>query len=205
MTKIKICGITNKEDALWAVNLGVDFLGFNFYKGSPRKVSADTVNKIIESLPPFVMKVGVFVDENIKHVKHVAEKCHLDLIQLHGGESPQYCSELDLRVIKAFKIKDEESLKPISSYASVDYYLLDTYVCGVEGGTGEVFNWDLACLVKDMGKPIFLAGGINPDNVAQAVESVAPFCIDVASGVEKSPRHKDFAKMKEFVQNIRER
>lgn len=207
MVRIKICGITNEKDALWAVNLGADYIGFNFYKNSPRKISPKLVAQIIGKLPAFTQPVGIFVNEEMKAVKRIAEKCRLNLVQLHGEESPEYCRELQvqsarLKIIKAFRIRDKESLEGMEKY-SVDYYLLDSYVPGIEGGTGEVFNWDMAVEAKQVGKPVFLAGGLTPDNITQAIEKVNPYGVDVASGVERTPRRKDYDLMREFINRIK--
>jgi len=207
MVKIKICGITNEKDALWAVNMGADYIGFNFYKNSPRKVSLKLAAQIIAKLPSFTQSVGVFVNEEIKIVKRIAEKGGLSLVQLHGEEAPEYCRELKaqsprLRIIKAFKMKNKGNLEEIQNY-DVDYYLLDSYVPGIEGGTGEIFNWDLAVEAKQFGKPIFLAGGLTAENVILAIEKVSPYAVDVASGVERTPRRKDYQLMREFINRVR--
>jgi phosphoribosylanthranilate isomerase len=207
MVRIKICGITNEKDALWAVNMGADYIGFNFYKNSPRKISQKLAAQIIGKLPSFTQPVGVFVNEEVRTVKRIAEKCRLSLIQLHGEETPEYCRELQaqshrLKIIKVFKIRNKENLEGMERY-DVDYYLLDSYVPGIEGGTGEIFNWDLAVEAKQFGKPIFLAGGLTPDNVTLAIEKVNPYGVDVASGVERTPRRKDYELMSEFIKRIR--
>ena len=207
MVRIKICGITNEKDALWAVNLGADYLGFNFYRNSPRKISPKLGAQIIGKLPSFTQPVGVFLNEEIKTVKRIAEKCRLNMVQLHGEETPEYCRELQaqsprVRIIKAFRIRDKENLEEMEQYG-VDYYLLDSYVPGIEGGTGEIFNWDLAVEAKQFGKPVFLAGGLTPENVVQAIEKVDPYGVDVASGVERTPRRKDYGLMREFINRVR--
>ncbi|MFB0526672.1 MAG: phosphoribosylanthranilate isomerase [bacterium] len=207
MVKIKICGITNEKDALWAVNLGADYIGFNFYKDSPRKISPKLAGQIIGRLPPFTQPVGLFVNAEMKAIKRIAEKCRLNLVQLHGEETPEYCRELQtqsarLKIIKAFRMRGKENLGDIERY-NVDYYLLDSYVPGIEGGTGEIFNWDLAVEAKQFNKPVFLAGGLTPDNVVQAIEKVNPYGVDVASGVERTPRRKDYDLMREFINRIR--
>jgi len=207
MVRVKICGITNEKDALWAVNLGADYIGFNFCKNSPRKISPKLATEIIGKLPPFTQPVGVFVNEEIRIVKRIAEKCRLGLVQLHGEESAEYCRNLGiasprLKIIKAFRIRDKENLEGMEEYA-VDFYLLDSYVPGIEGGTGEIFNWDLAVEVKQSGKPIFLAGGLTPNNVIEAIERVNPYAVDVASGVEKTPRRKDYELMRHFINRVR--
>ncbi|HCJ66051.1 MAG TPA: phosphoribosylanthranilate isomerase [Elusimicrobia bacterium] len=214
MIKIKICGITNDKDALWATNLGADYLGFNFYRESPRKISPELAKKIIAKLPPFVSAVGVFVNEEMKTVLKIVKKCNLSLVQLHGEEMPEYCEQLRsqmpdprCRIIKAFRVKEEKSLEVIPQYLEkVDYFLLDTYVEGVEGGTGVPMsrdNWDLAVKVKEYGKPIFLAGGLSAENVQEAIRKVQPYAVDVASGVERLPRRKDYEKMKNFIQAVK--
>jgi len=207
MVRIKICGITNEKDALWAVNMGADYIGFNFYKNSPRKISPKLAAQIIRKLPSFTQPVGVFVNEEMKIVKRIVEKCRLNLVQLHGEETSEYCRELQtqspkLKIIKVFKIKDKENLEGMGEYG-VDYYLLDSCIPGIEGGTGEIFNWDLAVEAKQFGKPIFLAGGLTPDNVIQAIEKVNPYGVDVASGVERTPRRKDYDLMRDFISRIR--
>jgi phosphoribosylanthranilate isomerase len=207
MVRIKICGITNEKDALWAVNMGADYIGFNFYKNSPRKVSPKLAAQIIGKLPSFTQAVGVFVNEEMRVVKRIAEKCELSLVQLHGEETPEYCQEIRvqssrLKIIKTFKMKDKGNLEQIEKY-HVDYYLLDSYVPGIEGGSGEIFNWDLAVEAKQFGKPIFLAGGLTPDNVTLAIEKVNPYGVDVASGVERTSPRKDYELMHEFISRVR--
>lgn len=205
MVRVKICGITCKEDATWAVNLGADFVGLNFYKESPRKVSPAHAEEIMEVIPPFVFCVGVFVNEDIKNIAKIVAKLRLSYVQLHGEESPDFCRQLKeaipgIKIIKAVRMKDESSLSMLQPYAEyTDYFLLDAFVEGVPGGTGETFNWDLAVKAKEIGKPIFLSGGLRPDNVQEAAEKVKPFAVDVASGVERTPKRKDYDKMKEFI------
>ena len=204
MIKIKICGITNKEDAVLAASMGADFLGFNFYDGSPRKVSEKNCKEIITSLPPFVSCVGLFVNTDIKAAAKISKKCGFKLVQLHGDETPEYCKELkslaNLPLIKAFRVKDVSVLGIIEQYKDAcDYILLDAFVDGEPGGTGEVFNWDIAVKAKDFGKPVFLAGGLTPENAAEAIKIVKPFAVDTASGVERLQRRKDYDKLKAFM------
>ncbi|MFH1783403.1 MAG: phosphoribosylanthranilate isomerase [bacterium] len=209
MTKVKICGITNQQDALWAANLGVDFIGLNFFKDSQRKISLDMAKDVIAKLPPFVKTVGIFVNEELKSIQKIATQSPLELVQLHGSETPAFCAELKqlldgVKIIKAFRVQNEESLASIPQYADcADYYLLDAYVPGQMGGTGEIFNWELAVKAGEFGKPLFLSGGLNPSNIADAVEKVKPFAVDVASGVQKSQRRKDYELMKEFVKKVK--
>ncbi len=209
MTKIKICGITNGKDAMWCTGLGVNYLGFNFYPNSPRKISAKLASQIILKLPPFVQPVGVFVNEEINNLAKIVTGCKLKLVQLHGAESVEYINNLinilntkniKVEIIKAIRIESESSLVLLPQYMQVvNYFLLDTYVPGTEGGTGEIFNWYIAIKAKEYGKPIFLAGGLTPNNVRDAITKVDPFAVDVASGVERLPKRKDFDKVKQFV------
>ena len=190
--RVKICGLTRLEDALLAVSLGAHALGLIFFKKSPRYVSPEAARNIIQSLPPFVQTVGVFVNERAEVIREIAQFCSLNLIQLHGDESPDFCVELGLPCIKAFRIKGEESLKRLSSYkGKVKAWLLDTYKKGLPGGTGKTFNWDLAIKAKTYGVPIILAGGLWPDNIEAAIKTVQPYAVDVNSGVEVSPGVKD--------------
>jgi len=199
MTKIKICGITNRDDALLAADLGAHALGFIFYAKSPRSVSPEAAREIIAQLPPFVLTVGVFVDEPLDTVRQIAAAARLDWVQLHGGEPPDYCAALGRNVMKVIRVADENSLTAMAAYeGTVRAFLLDTHKAGQKGGTGEVFDWSLAVKAKQYG-PIVLAGGLNPDNVAVAVYTVAPAAIDVASGVEATPGIKDPAKLRTFI------
>jgi len=198
MVRVKICGITNLEDAWLAAELGADALGFIFYPKSPRKVEVEAAREIIRQLPPFILTVGVFVDEDAALVREVAARAGLDWLQFHGQESPDYCRSIGRRVIKAFRIQDESSLAEVARYrGSVQALLLDTYKKGQVGGTGETFNWDLARQARQYG-PIILAGGLTPANVAQAITAAQPQAVDVASGVEALPGKKDPEKLRAF-------
>ncbi len=198
MVRIKICGITNLEDALLAARLGAHALGFIFYPKSPRKVEVEAAREIISQLPPFILTVGVFVDEEPQTVRDVATRAGLDWLQLHGKESPEYCRSLGRRVIKAFRIRDESSLTEVARYRdAVQALLLDTYKKGRVGGTGETFNWNLARQAQAYG-PIIMAGGLTPANVAQAIAAAQPAAVDVASGVEALPGKKDQEKLRAF-------
>ncbi|MBW2645396.1 MAG: phosphoribosylanthranilate isomerase [Deltaproteobacteria bacterium] len=200
-TKIKICGITRLEDALLAADLGADALGFIFAE-SPRQVVPETARKIISLLPPFVNSVGVFVDEEQESVREIAAYCKLDLVQLHGNESSGYCKALDLKALKVIRVKDEKSIESMASYrGTVQGFLLDTYVKGLPGGTGKTFNWELAKQAKKYG-PVILSGGLNPDNICEAIEKVKPYGVDISSGVEASPGIKDPDKLKLLFSNI---
>ena len=203
MTRIKICGITNIDDALMAIDAGADALGFNFVPDTPRYLKDTKVAaKIIEQLPPFVTTVGLFVNAALEVIQLIADECSLDMLQLHGEESPQFCRALNRRIIKAVRVKDELSVSHLSDYR-VSGYLLDTYVKGVLGGTGVAFDWRLAVKAKQYGR-IILAGGLDPDNVGSAVQQVRPYGVDVSSRVEASPGRKDPVKVGAFIQNVRE-
>ncbi len=203
MVRIKICGITNLEDARLAADLGAHALGFIFYPKSPRSVRPDAARAIIDNLPPFIMTVGVFVDEEADVVRGIAETAGLDWIQLHGQESPDYCCSLGHRVIKGFRIQNATSLSLLGDYReSMQAVLLDTYKAGTAGGTGKTFDWTLARQAGESG-PVILAGGLTPANVAQAIKVARPAAVDVASGVEAAPGKKDPEKLKEFFQAIK--
>ena len=198
MVRIKICGITNLDDALLAAELGADALGFIFYAQSHRQVDAETARSIIAQLPPFVAAVGVFVDEAAAVVRDLAVQAGLDWVQLHGQESPEYCRSLERKVIKAFRIQDESSLIRLADYqGAVQAMLLDTYKKGQVGGTGEIFDWHLARKAKQYG-PIILAGGLTAENVAQAIATVGPAAVDAASGTEAALGKKDPKKLRAF-------
>lgn len=201
MIKIKICGITNLEDALAAAAAGADALGFNFYKKSPRFIEPAKAAEIIDQLPPFIVPVGVFVNEREEKIREIQALTCMQAIQLHGDESPEFCQRLDGRVIKAFQVKDKESLQNMAHYR-VAAYLLDSYREGVRGGTGVTFDWHLAVVAKTFGK-VILAGGLTPENVAEAVKLVQPYGVDVAGGVEREKGIKDHAKLRKFITEVR--
>lgn len=201
-TRVKICGITNLADAQAAVAAGADTLGFNFYEGSPRHISLKAAAEISKQIPPFVMRAGVFVNADEDLVTRAIGECHLNLLQFHGDETPEFCVQFGLMSMKAFRIRDAASLKELSRFHT-DAYLLDAFSPEARGGTGEKFNWQLAVEAQKFGKPIFLAGGLTPENVADAVRKVRPFGVDVASGVESSPGKKDHAKIRVFIAAVR--
>ena len=199
--RVKICGITNIQDARVAVESGADALGFIFFSGSPRHLSPESAARIVRELPPFVAKVGVFVDTPVETMLKVARATGMDTVQLHGNETEAACEEIaatGLKVIKAFRVKDAMSLDEIAKYR-VSANLLDSYVPGQLGGTGAKFNWELAVKAKDFGAPIILAGGLDPENVSDAVSKVAPYGVDVSSGVESAPGRKDHDKVRRFI------
>ena len=199
--RVKICGLTNLEHARVAVDAGADALGFIFFSGSPRYVTPAAAARIIAQLPPFVSKVGVFVNEPIGPLLEVANSVGIDTIQLHGTENPAYCENLPskrLKIIKAFRVKEQSSLSPLRDFRA-SAFLLDSYVAGQLGGTGAKFNWDLAIQASAFGTPIILAGGLLPENIRDAVVKVAPYAVDVSSGVESAPGKKDHAKLRAFI------
>lgn len=202
MTKIKICGITNKKDAEAAVHNGADALGFIFYKESPRCVTVEIASKISREMPPFVKKVGVFVNENSNIVNRIASTAGLDLLQFNGDEQPDYFKNLNRPYIKAFRIKDRKSLDEIDKF-DVPYVLLDSYGKNEYGGTGKSFDWNLIRNQIYKNKYVILSGGLNPENVGSAIEQINPYAVDVASGVEGSPGKKDHVKMKNFIEAVR--
>ena len=201
MTRIKICGITNPEDALAAVKAGADALGFVFYGESPRYISPENAGPIIATLPPFVTAVGLFVNEEPARINKITEQCGIDLVQLHGEESPEECNRINRRVIKAFRVKDFDSLDRMPDY-KVSACLLDAWSPAAHGGTGRTFNWEIAAHAA-LSHRIILAGGLTPDNVASAIRAVRPYAVDVSSGVETAPGKKDHEKLTQFIQIAR--
>jgi phosphoribosylanthranilate isomerase len=198
MVSVKICGITNPEDARVAVEAGADALGFVFYPPSPRYVTPERARQIIHTLPPFVTAVGLFVDMALEAITGIVEQCQLDRVQLHGRESPELCRVMPRRVIKAFRIKNAASLTDLPGYR-VSAYLLDAYVEGaLPGGTGATFAWELASQARPYG-PVILAGGLTPENVAAAIARVRPYGVDVSTGVERAPGLKDPHKVRAFI------
>jgi phosphoribosylanthranilate isomerase len=199
--KVKVCGMTSLKDALVAVEEGADAVGFIFYKKSPRSVTMKIVREIVLELPPFVDTVGVFVDESAVQINKTADYCNLDIIQLHGDESPAFCKRIRRKVIKAFRIKDMQSVKKLSNF-QVSGFLLDTFSENLHGGTGKVFDWNLVLPAKKFG-PVIMAGGLTPNNVQQAVRQVRPYGVDVCSGVESEPGIKDHKKVRAFLKNAK--
>jgi len=200
--RVKICGITNGEDAHCAVELGADALGFVFYPESPRYVSPPKVRDIVAKLPPFVTPIGVFVDEAEQRVEDVLAETGIQVVQLHGDEPPHCCEGFDVKVIKAFRVQEDFDPVELGAYR-VDAYLLDAYDERRMGGTGRTFNWDLALPAKGYGR-IILSGGLNPDNVGRAIEIVRPYGVDVSSGVEREPGRKDLGKLRAFMLEVRD-
>lgn len=199
--RVKICGVTNLEDAHAAIQAGAHAVGFILYAGSARYVTAAAASRIIAQLPPFISKVGVFVNEPFESILQMANSIGIDTIQLHGEETPELCDCLSrerFKTIKAFRIKDQSSLDTMQKFRT-SAYLLDSYVPGQLGGTGAKFNWEIAVQAVKFGTPIILAGGLVPENVRDAASKVGPFGVDVSSGVESSPGKKDHAKIRAFI------
>ena len=201
MTWIKICGITNIEDAMKAATLGADSLGFIFAP-SPRRVEPATVRAIIQDLPSSIFKVGVFLNHPLSEVKEIAVYCNLDGLQLHGEEPLYYCQKFSQQVIKSIRIRDMESLKDMAKYPNVPI-LLDTWSPKQGGGTGTPFPWEIALKAKKE-RDFILSGGLNPANVGEAIRKVKPMGVDVSSGVEAAPGKKDPLKMAEFIKEVRQ-
>jgi phosphoribosylanthranilate isomerase len=201
MVKVKICGITNTEDALKAVEYGADALGFVFHKKSPRHIMPEDASVIVRALPPFVTSVGVFVNVEPGEVDEIMERTGLDVAQLHGSELPEAC-RIQKRVIKAIRVRRVKSLERMEDYEGVSAFLLDTYSPTAPGGTGKTFNWDIAAEAKRYGR-IILAGGLTPDNVAEAVRHVRPYGVDVSSGVERAKGLKDHRKLRLFIKRAK--
>ncbi len=195
---VKICGITNIDDARHALHAGADALGFVFHEQSPRFLELAEAAQLTAQLPAGVSRVGVFVDPEPALVLAAIARCGLNILQFHGQETPEFCVQFGIMTMKAFRIKDATSLEQLPHYRT-DAWLLDSFVPGAAGGTGTQFNWELAREANLLGKPIFLAGGLTAENVADAIERVRPFGVDVSSGVESAPGRKDEAKMRAFV------
>ena len=202
MTLIKICGITNLNDAHAAVAAGADALGFNFYKPSPRYIAPETAREIINTLPDSIFTVGVFVNESSPEaVRSIASQAGVEAVQLHGDESPDYCRALN-SVIKAFAVSDSFDIKQLESY-EVDAVMLDTKHNRLRGGTGRVFDWSIAQQVSQLVPRLYLAGGLSPENVTEAIEMVQPFAVDACSSLEDKPGIKNHERMRIFVSKVR--
>lgn len=200
--RVKICGITRSEDLHAACKAGADALGFVFYAGSPRHLSIEQAALLVAQLPPFVQSVGLFVDAEPAFVEAVLETVPLDLLQFHGNEAPEQCRAFGRPYLKAVRMRAGVDLvKYCADFHDARGLLLDAYVPGVPGGTGEHFDWGL--IPAGLPKPIVLSGGLNPDNVAQAVQAVRPWAVDVSSGVETAPGIKDAARVAAFVRHAK--
>ena len=200
--KIKICGITNQIDGLHAIDSGADALGFVFYKKSPRHVSPKVVKAIVANLPPFVLPIGVFVNEEAQVVRDIMDECGLALAQIHGDETADYCESLGRPVIRGIRLRDRNTFMAMAEYkgrARVRGFVLDAFSENAYGGTGKTADWSLA---KEAAQSFsfLLAGGLTPDNVQEAIQKVQPYGVDVSSGVEARPGKKDPAKIQAFIQ-----
>ena len=202
--RVKICGITNSEDAVAAVDAGADALGFMFFEESKRNITFTRAAEIIRELPPFVAKTGVFVNAPEDFIRRAVESAGIDTIQLHGEESPELCAKFaPLKVIKAFRVRGHDSLQECLLYRD-HAWLLDSYVSGSPGGTGVAFDWDVAAEAGKINRMIILAGGLKPETVAAAIRKVRPYAVDVSSGVESEPGKKDHGKIREFIQRVQD-
>jgi phosphoribosylanthranilate isomerase len=199
--KVKICGITNLDDALLAAELGADALGFIFVKNSPRRIRPGAVRKIIQELPPFVVPVGVVAGAEHDEILELIDETGICCVQLHGNESPKQLAKFPVPVYKSFRVDKEFDLETLRRYKG-SAYLLDTQVDGTLGGTGKTFDWEIAVEAKAYGR-IILAGGLNPENILEAIQKVQPYAVDVNSGVESMPGKKDRNKLEQLFKNIR--
>ena len=202
MTKVKICGITSLDDARHAIECGADALGFNFYDKSPRYISSDGAKRIIGQLPDTIEIVGVFVNENIHRIIELADAVKLNTVQLHGDETPEFTSVVAVKtgrsVIKAFRVSPDFTVSDLLEYETTAI-LLDAFSADQHGGTGKVFNWDIAREVAEAGRKLYLAGGLSAENVANAIAAVRPFAVDACSLLESEPGLKDHDKVAAFI------
>lgn len=200
-TRVKICGITRPEDAIAAVRHGADAIGLVFYGPSPRNVSIEMAAEIVSALPPFVSKVGLFVNASASEIETVLRRVSLDCLQFHGDESATDCAQINLPYYKAIRVKDDTNLLQYASYyEQAKALLLDTYSEASVGGTGQVFDWKL--IPDNLGKPLILAGGLTTQNVAAAIRQVKPYAVDVSGGVEASKGIKDEIKIASFMREV---
>jgi len=199
-TRVKICGITRRQDAEFSVEMGADALGLVFYSPSPRAVTIAQAQDIIRGLPPFVSLVALFVNATVDEVMACLTALPIGTLQFHGDETPEYCEQFKRPYMKALRMHDDIDLKAeVLRYSSATAILLDSYQPGVPGGTGQVFDWSL---IKQINKPLILAGGLNVDNVAEAIEQVKPYAVDVSGGVEQAKGIKDNKKISDFMHEV---
>lgn len=202
-TRVKICGITNLDDAMLAVELGADALGFIFYRKSPRYITPSAVHEIIDRLPPFVTPVAVVVNESIAQVSEIMAISGCQIAQLHGHENPEYMMRLAWPSFKGISIASVQDLAQLACYKNARAILLDSKVAGQFGGTGTTFDWEVARQAHTFGRPIILAGGLSPENVAEAMRVAEPDAIDVSSSIESSPGKKDSTRMRALFEAIK--
>ena len=201
IAKVKFCGITNLEDAISASQLGADALGFVFYSKSPRFISPEDANEIIQKLPPFISTVGLFVNQSKEEVEEAIKACPVNLLQFHGDEDELFCNQYNLPYIKAISMKSNVNLlKYIKGFDSAKALLLDSYSEDERGGTGKVFDWKSIPL--NSSKPFIVAGGLNPNNVENLLELISPYGVDVSSGIESGKGIKDYQLMKNFILGV---
>jgi len=199
-TRVKICGITRRQDAEFAVEMGADALGLVFYPPSPRAVSIERAQKIVAGLPPFISIVALFVDAKVEEVRTCLASLPIGLLQFHGDESPEYCEQFKMPYMKAIRMRDDvELVAEVERYSTASAILLDSYQPGMPGGTGQVFDWTM---IKKVNKPVILAGGLAANNVAMAIEQVQPYAVDVSGGVELAKGIKDNQKISDFMQEV---
>lgn len=200
--RVKICGITRLEDALFAANAGADALGFVFYDKSPRWIEAEQANRICRVVPPFIARVGLFVNASAEYVHSILQRVPLDLLQFHGDETPAYCAQFGKSYLKAVRVTAAtDLLRYATDFDLASGLLLDAYVPGIAGGTGETFDWDL--VPENCPKPVVLSGGLTPDNVCKAIQQTRPWAVDVSSGVESAKGIKDMHKVAQFIANAK--
>lgn len=200
-TRVKVCGITQRQDAEIAIEMGADALGFVFYAASPRAVTIAQVKQIVSGLPPFVSIVALFVNADVKRVQDCLAELPIDILQFHGDESPEYCMLFNKPYIKAIRMQDGVELAALSAaYDHASALLLDSYQLGTPGGTGQVFDWSM---IEEIAKPIILAGGLTVGNVADAIQQVQPYAVDVSGGVEREKGIKDKAKITAFMHEVK--
>lgn len=201
--RVKVCGITRSEDAIAAVQCGVDAIGFVFWPHSARYIDPESARRIAEVIPPFICTVGVYVDPDAAWVEETARVAKLNLLQFHGDESPEFCNQFPQPYIKAIRVKpDTDLLQYAQRYGAAKGLLLDTYAADMPGGTGHAFDWQL--IPQQLSLPLILSGGLNPDNVARAIKQTQPWAVDVSSGVEASKGIKDEKKIIAFMQGVKQ-
>lgn len=201
--RVKVCGITRSEDAIAAVQCGVDAIGFVFWPHSARYIDPESARRIAEVIPPFICTVGVYVDPDAAWVEETARAAKLNLLQFHGDESPEFCNQFSQPYIKAIRVKpDTDLLQYAQHYGAAKGLLLDTYAADMPGGTGHAFDWQL--IPQQLSLPLILSGGLNPDNVARAIKQTQPWAVDVSTGVEASKGIKDEKKIIAFMQGVKQ-